>query len=71
MGSAASVPRRCLPCVEDTDRTELQVINGALNLVLGDRAIESPMRRMTSGLLYGFTVCGSRQGQVHHWAELG
>jgi hypothetical protein len=66
---------RVVSLLEDCVRTELQVINGALELGLSDAAVEQLMLGVTSGVLYAFSVDWSpdwvKPGQVHGWEENG
>ncbi|BCB88703.1 hypothetical protein [Phytohabitans suffuscus] len=66
---------RVVSLLEDSVRTELQVINRALELGLGDATIEQLTSGVTSGVLSAFSVDWSpdwvKPGQVHAWEENG
>ena len=67
--------KRVVGLLEDNVRTELRVVNAALDLGLGDDAIDSLMQGVTSGLLSAFTFDWSPDwvapGAVHRWTESG
>lgn len=66
---------RVVSLLEDSVRTELQVVNGMQRLGLSDDVIERLMEGVTSGILYAFDVDWAPDwvgpGEVHAWQEGG
>ncbi|MFJ8958336.1 hypothetical protein ACIRG5_03050 [Lentzea sp. NPDC102401] len=64
---------RVIALLEDNVRTELEVVNGMLDLGLSDAAIERLMEGVTSGVLYAFDIDWApnwvKSDQVHTWQE--
>jgi len=61
--------------LEDNVRTEIEVVNGMLDLESCDAAIERLMVGITSNVLYAFNVDWApdwvKPGDVHTWRESG
>jgi hypothetical protein len=66
---------RVVALLESNVRTELEVVNGMLELHLSEASIERLMEGVTSRLLYAFEVDWSpdwvRPGQAHSWVQDG